>query len=124
MSGRSPPTCLIFLIRLRADPDKQDLGERPPGDKEENESHNTGGTNTSASASDSDVEMFSAKESTASDENPTPTKEPMGNIPVGPTAPQTLVQRSGKNDHDLLPRIRGMFRLLDLIIERSSSGIG
>ncbi len=124
MSGRSPPSRRIFLIRVCADPDKQDLGEQPLGDKEANESHNTGGTNTSASASDSDVEMFSARESTASGENPVPTQEPMGNIPVGTTVPQTIVQRSGKDDHDLLPRIRGMSRLLDLISERSSSGIG
>lgn len=124
MSGRSPPTRRTFLIRLRADPDKQDLGEQPLGDKEENECHNKGGTNASASASDSDVEMFSARESTASDEKPAPTQESMENILVGTTAPQTLVQRSGKDDHDLLPRIRGMFRLLDLINERSSSGIG
>lgn len=124
MSGRSLLTCRIFLIRLCADPDKQDPGERPPGDKEENASHNTDGTNTSASASDSDVQMFSARESIASDENLAPPQEPMETILVGTTAPQTLMKNPGKDDHDLLPRIRGMFRLLDLISERSSSGIG
>ena len=60
----------------------------------------------------------------ASDENPAPALEPMGNIPVGTTAPEPVMQSSDKKDNDLLPRIRGMFRLLDLINERSSSGIG
>ena len=124
MNGRSLLTRRIFLIPLCADPDKQDLGEQPPGDKEENASHNTDGTNTSASASDSDVEMFSARESAASDENLAPPREPMETFPIGPTAPQTLMQTSVKDDRDLLLRIRGMFRLLDLINERSSSGIG
>ena len=124
MSGRSLTTYRVFHTHLRADPDNPGPGEYPLGDEEENASHNTDGTNTSASASDSDVQMFSARESTASDENPPRTPEPMENIPLRTTAPETVMQGSGKDDHDLLPRIRGMFRLLDLINERGSSGIG
>ena len=71
------------------------------------------------------MEMFSAKQSMASDENIAPAlEEPKGNIPVGTAIPEPFMQSSDKGDHDLLPRIRGMFRLLDLISERSSSGIG
>jgi hypothetical protein len=124
MSGRSLPARRISLIRLCADPDQPDTGEQPLGDEEEYASHNTDGTNTSASASDSGVEMFSARESMAGEENPTRTQVPLENIPVNTTGPETLMQSSSKDGHDLLPRIRGMFRLLDLISERSSSGIG
>jgi len=114
----------LFLIPLGADPDRQhDPGEHPLRDEEENASHNTDGTNTSASASDS-VEMFSARQSMASDENPAPALKPKGNIPVWTSAPEPFIQSNDKEDPDLLPRIRGMFRLLDLISERSSSGIG
>ena len=68
--------------------------------------------------------MFSAKESIARDENPARNQEPVENIPASTAAPETLMQSSSKDGHDLLARIRGMFRLLDLISERSSSGIG
>jgi len=68
--------------------------------------------------------MFSAKESIARDENPARNQGPVENIPASTTAPETLMQSSNKDNRDLLHRIRGMFRLLDLISERSSSGIG
>jgi len=68
--------------------------------------------------------MFSARESIAGDENPAPVQKPKWNTPVETTAREKLMQSSDKDDYDLLPRIRGMFRLLDLISERSSSGIG
>jgi hypothetical protein len=57
----------------------------------------------------------------AKDEGPAPAQE---NMPVGTTVPKIPMQSSDKGGRDLLPRIRGMFRLLDLISERSSSGIG
>ena len=64
-------------------------------------------------------------QSIASDENlSTPTEAPDGNIPLGKALPEPHIRSPNKDERDLLPRIRGMFRLLDLINERGSSGIG